>query len=485
MNGMRVAVVGAGPSGLAAARAFRELGLDVVVFEAAPDIGGVWSASRRYPGIATQNDKHTYAYSDRRMDDAFADAPAGADVRAYLQAFARDNGLENLVRLETRVAEAEPVDGGWTFATHGPDGVGRETVDWLVVANGLCSMPYVPEFKGREEFEEAGGRLLAPSQIGDADALEGRDVIVIGWGKSAADIAVAAVPLARSVTVVARSIGWKLPRRIGGVSFQRVMLSRAGEHLLWGPYRTFPGRALRRLTRPLRARAVRRLGDVVTRQLELDRRGLVPDVPASHLDHLVSDGFLEAIDEGRIVVRRGTQVTRLGGGDVPHVELQDGLVLPADVVVAATGYDQDLGLFTDAARRALVDEHGDLALARYALPERLPNVAFVGWVNSFRSLIGAEMQSLWVAAVMLGLIRVPEQARREAPVFRLSHESAAARGLPRLPANGSFMTVDQWLHDLGLTPSVWRRRGELFGPMRPGAYADVLGQLKNRVSRSR
>ena len=479
---MRVAVVGAGPSGLAAARAFRALGLDVVVFEAAPDIGGVWSASRRYPGVTTQNDKHTYAYSDRRMDDAVAEVPAGADVRGYLQAFARENGLEELIRLETRVAEAEPVDGGWTFETHGPDGVGRETVAWLVVANGLCSLPYVPDFKGRDEFEAAGGRVLAPSEIGDGDALRDRDVVVIGWGKSAADIAVASLPLARSVTVVARRIGWKLPRHVGRLHFQRVMLSRVGEHLLWGPYRTLRGRLLTRLTRFLGVRAVRLLGDVVTRQLELGRRGLVPDVPASHLDHLMTDGFLEAVDDGRIVVRRGTRVTRLGGGDLPHVELQDGLVVPAGVVVAATGYDQDLGLFTGAARRALVDEHGDLALVRFALPEGLPNLAFVGWVNSFRALIGAEIQSLWVAAVMLGLLRVPERARRRPAVFRLSHESAAARGLPAMVENGSFVTVDEWLSDLDLLPSPWRRRRELFGPMMPGVYADALGQLQARLS---
>jgi cation diffusion facilitator CzcD-associated flavoprotein CzcO len=481
---MRVAVVGAGPSGLAAARAFRELGLEVVVFEAAPDIGGVWSATRRYPGISTQNDKHTYAYSDRRMDDGYADAPAGADVRAYLQAFARENRLEELIRLDTRVAEAEPVDGGWTFTTHGPNGVGRETVDWLVVANGLCSMPYVPAVEGRDEFEAAGGRLLVPSQIGDADALRDRDVIVIGWGKSASDIAVAAVPVARSVTVVARRIGWKLPRRIGRVSFQRVMLSRIGEHLVWGPYRSFRGRVLSRLTRGLRAVVVRRLGHVVTAQLELRRRGLVPDVPANQLDHLISDGFLDAIDEGRIVVHRDAHVTRLGGGDLPHAELQDGEVLPAQVVVAATGYDQDLGLFTDAARRALVDEHGDLALVRYALPEGVPNLAFVGWVNSFRSLIGAEIQSLWVAAVMLDLMKVPDVARQRPAVFRLTHERAAARGLPQLPENGSFLTVDLWLSDLGLKPSAWRRRGELFGPLAPSVYADVLGRLRDRLDRS-
>jgi cation diffusion facilitator CzcD-associated flavoprotein CzcO len=485
MCGMRVAVVGAGPSGLASARAFRELGLDVIVFEAAPDIGGVWSATRRYPGIATQNDKHTYAYSDRRMDDAYADAPAGADVREYLQGFARENRLENLIRLETRVGEAEPLEGGgWTFETYGPHGVGRETVDWLVVANGLCSTPYVPAIAGRAEFEAAGGRLLAPSQIGDADALRDRDVVVVGWGKSAADIAVAAAAVARSVTIVARRVGWKVPRQIGRVSFQRVMLSRVGEHLLWGPARRLRGRVLRRLTRPLRNRVVRRLGEIVTRQLELDRRGLVPDVPADRLDHLVTDGFLEAIDDGRIVVRRDVRIARLVGRDGLHAELGDGELLAADVVVAATGYDQDLGLFTRATRRTLTDQHGDLALVRYALPERVPNLAFVGWVNSFRSLIGAEVQAAWVAAVMLGLMRVPDKARRQPAVFRLSHDSAAARGLPQLPENGSFLTVDTWLHDLGLTPSAWRRRGELFGPMAPEAYVDVLRRLRNRLDRS-
>ena len=75
------------------------------------------------------------------MDEEYADAPAGADVRAYLQAFARENGLEEVIRLNTRVSGAEPVEDGWTFEANGPKGVGRETVDWLVVANGLCSMP--------------------------------------------------------------------------------------------------------------------------------------------------------------------------------------------------------------------------------------------------------------------------------------------------------------------------------------------------------
>jgi cation diffusion facilitator CzcD-associated flavoprotein CzcO len=477
---MRVAIVGAGPAGLAAARAFRELGQDVVVFEAAPDIGGVWSATRRYPGISTQSDRRSYTYSDGPMEGVPDEGATGAEVRSYLQAFARDKGLDSLIRLRTRVAAAEPIEGGWAFETHGPGGVGRETADWLVVANGLSCKPYVPSFPGRAAFEVAGGSVLSPSDLGDGEALHDRDVVVVGWGKSAADIAAVAAPVARSVTVVARRIEWKVPRRIGPFSYQTVMLSRLGEHLIWGPHRTSRGRVARRLGRPLRVRLVRRLGEHMVQQLELERRGLVPDVPADQLGHLLTEGFLEAVDGERIVVRRATRIARLDGDGGPAAILDDGTVLPAHVVVAATGYDQDLDLFTDAARRTLVDEQGDLVLLRHALPESLPNLAFVGWVNTWHTLIGAEAQSLWVAAVALGLLEVPEKARRRPQVYRLAHERAAARGVPQLPEAGSFPTVDTWLTDLGLMPSVWRRRRELLGPMDPAAYAPLLGRLRAR-----
>jgi dimethylaniline monooxygenase (N-oxide forming) len=486
---MRVAIVGAGPAGLAAARAFRELGQDVVVFEAAPDIGGVWSTTRRYPGISTQSTRRCYAYSDRPMDGDPDECATGAEVGSYLQGFARDNGLEPLVRLGTRVGAAEPVDGGgWAFETHGPGGVGRETADWLVVANGLSCKPYVPSFPGREAFEAAGGSVLSPSDLGNGDVLHDRDVVVVGWGKSAADIAAAAAPVARSVTVVARRIGWKVPRRIGALSHQTVIHSRLGEHLLWGPHRTFRGRVARRLGRPLRVRLVRRLGEHMVQQLELDRRGLVPDLPADQLDHLLTDGFLEAVDEERVVVRRGSRIAGLHGDGGPAARLDDGTVLPAQLVVAATGYDQDLDLFTDATRRALVDEQGDLLLLRHALPAAVPNLAFVGWVSTWHTLIGAEAQSLWVAAVALGLLEVPEKAHRRPQVYRLAHESAAARGVPQVSEAGSFPTVDTWLTDLGLMPSVWRRRRELLGPMDPAAYAPLLGRLRARqadLARSR
>jgi cation diffusion facilitator CzcD-associated flavoprotein CzcO len=61
---MKIAVVGAGFAGLSTAKVLREFGHEVVVFDKAPDVGGVWGVTRRYRGVRTQNDKGTYALSD-------------------------------------------------------------------------------------------------------------------------------------------------------------------------------------------------------------------------------------------------------------------------------------------------------------------------------------------------------------------------------------------------------------------------------------
>ena len=62
--GKKIAIVGAGFAGLASAKVLTEFGHDVHVFEKDSEVGGVWTTSRRYPGLGTQNVRSTYALSD-------------------------------------------------------------------------------------------------------------------------------------------------------------------------------------------------------------------------------------------------------------------------------------------------------------------------------------------------------------------------------------------------------------------------------------
>lgn len=77
-SNMKIAIIGAGFAGLATARHLRDFGHEVTVFEKAPDVGGVWSRTRAYPGLSTQNCKDTYCLSGHPMPK---DYPNGLPAR--------------------------------------------------------------------------------------------------------------------------------------------------------------------------------------------------------------------------------------------------------------------------------------------------------------------------------------------------------------------------------------------------------------------
>ena len=77
VNRKRVAVIGGGVSGLAAAKAFDEKGHRVVGFERSADFGGVWDLSRSYPDVQTQSPKDLYCYTDHPMPADYPEWPKG------------------------------------------------------------------------------------------------------------------------------------------------------------------------------------------------------------------------------------------------------------------------------------------------------------------------------------------------------------------------------------------------------------------------
>lgn len=110
---MKIAIIGAGFSGLVNARVQREFGNDVTVFDKVSDVGGVWSKSRRYPGLRTQNDKGSYALSELKMSKKYPQWPSGEQVQEYLEEYVDKFNLRPTLRLSTEVLSAEPDDSGW------------------------------------------------------------------------------------------------------------------------------------------------------------------------------------------------------------------------------------------------------------------------------------------------------------------------------------------------------------------------------------
>ena len=80
-----IGIIGAGFAGVTAAKVLKSFGYDVTVFEKESDVGGVWSASRCYPGLTTQNPKRPYELSDYPMPNDWPEWPYGEKVQEYLE----------------------------------------------------------------------------------------------------------------------------------------------------------------------------------------------------------------------------------------------------------------------------------------------------------------------------------------------------------------------------------------------------------------
>jgi dimethylaniline monooxygenase (N-oxide forming) len=483
---MRIAIIGAGVSGLVAAKVLRRTGHEVIVFEKSADLGGVWNSARRYPDVSTQDDRITYSFSDAPMPADYPDHPSGPMVQRYLERYAEQHGLLPVIRFSNEVLSADllPGDTGWSLSVRDGAGTAVLEFDSLVAANGTYSSPHVPPFAGRAGFEAAGGRIAEPSTIGDGALLRDRDVVVLGWGKTACDVAVAATRAARSVTLVARDLHWKYPKRIGDrLTFRHLLLTRGGEHLLGGPYRSAAGRAARLLTRVPRKVITTRLARAVGAQLDLDALGLLPSSGFADSNSLVTDGFYEAVRAGRLRVVRDSGVTDVAAEDGrPGVRLRDGAFLGADVLVPATGYEQEVDFLAERVRARLLEPDGELLLYRKVLPVSVPRLAFIGWSQSYRSPLLAEVQSFWLAGLLLGVVRVPDAARRraEAHTYHLTHARAALAGAPQLPS-GSFGELDMLLEDIGAPLPARVRARQLIRPIDPADYAYVEQRLIRAV----
>ncbi|MEU1588296.1 NAD(P)/FAD-dependent oxidoreductase [Micromonospora sp. NPDC005710] len=494
---MRIAIVGAGFAGVSAAKVLRQSGFDVTVFERAPDVGGVWSRTRRYPGLHTQNDKGTYHLSDLPMPAGYPQWPSGEQVQRYLESYVEKFGLASVLRLSTEVASAELVNDetGW-LVTSRPAGTRDpltvERYDHLIVANGIFSDPVVPSFAGQASFTAAGGRVLATGEFHDIEEARGRNVVVIGYGKSSCDVAVPVSDVAAQTHVVARELLWKMPRKLGGaLNYKYLLLTRMGEALF--RYLNLKGfeRFLHGPGNGLRRRMVDSVGAVATRQFNLRELGLVPDGSFEDIARstvsLGTEGFFERVTDGRMAVHREQVITELlVEGGRPAARLADGTVLAADLVICGTGFRQHVPFLDDAVHARLQDEAGNFMLYRQILPIGVPHLTFAGYNSSFFSPLSAEMAAVWTAAYLRGGISLPTEVRMRdevrARLFWMTTRTNGrhARGTNIIPF--SMHNIDEVLDEVGLNVGPLTRARQWLLPVDPGSYRRVTAQMIRRTA---
>jgi len=483
----KVGIIGAGVSGLVTAKTLREHGFEVVVFEKEAELGGVWTSTRRYPNVTTQNTRDTYAFSDFPMPAHYPEWPSGVQIQEYLTNYARHFDLLSRIRFGTTVEHVEAMEegaGGWIITTQ-RNGITYEgRVDFLVVCNGVFSEPTRPQLPGQEEF---AGQVLHSTEFRDEhlEAAKTKKVAVVGFAKSAHDILAQVSNVASQNPVcIYRQAKWKMPRIFWGLNFKYLLLHRFGESLF--PYRNLFGihKFLHGpLGKPVTDFLVKTLGNLVSRQLKLKKSGLLPaqgfDSIANCSIGLTSDQFYERAANGQLDLEQG-EIARF---EKDGVVLDNGKKVSADLVVFATGFRQTVPFFDQDVVSQLRNEAGWFQLYRNVLPPDVPNLAFVGYNPSLFTPFTSELAAQYTAQHFKGQLKLPGAGAMKAEIAR--HQDWLRQRVPKGHSSGtciipfSFHHADELMRDMGLNTRRTRNPiKEFMAPFNPGIYKGLTQELE-------
>ncbi len=303
-----VAVIGAGPAGLATAALLRRAQVRAIVLDRDERIGSSWVG--RYDSLRLNTVRWMSDLPGYRMERSLGRWVERDDLVAYLERYAAHHRLECDLGADAEVSTIEPTGRRWEVA--GPSG--DRHVDAVVVATGASRAPKMPSWPGAERFS---GRFLHAADYRSPDEHLGARVLVVGAGSSGGEICVDLARAGIDVTWAVRSAPQVLPREVVGVP--ATPFAPAGEVL--------PDAWLDRIV-PLLERGIYGPRDYLPK----------PEQPMMRLlaeckEPMTADGIVELIRSGRVRV-----VDAVADLDAAGARLIDGSHLVVDQVIAATGY---------------------------------------------------------------------------------------------------------------------------------------------------
>jgi trimethylamine monooxygenase len=235
----RIAILGAGPSGLAQLRAFQSAQAkgaeipEIVCFEKQSDWGGLWNYTWRsgsdengepvhgsmYRYLWSNGPKECLEFADYTFEEHFGKPIASYPPREvlfdYIKGRVEKAGVRDYIRFNTAVRNVTYDNTSHKFTVtvhdHSTDTVYAEEFDYVVCATGHFSTPKIPTFDG---FGKFGGRILHAHDFRDALEFKGKDILLIGSSYSAEDIGSQCYKYgARSITSCYRTapMGYKWP----------------------------------------------------------------------------------------------------------------------------------------------------------------------------------------------------------------------------------------------------------------------------------
>jgi cation diffusion facilitator CzcD-associated flavoprotein CzcO len=448
INDGTVAIIGAGPAGLAAAKFLSAQGFKCVVFEQSDDIGGQWNArgaqSGVWPEMRTNTSRVMTCFSDLRHEPGTATYPTNREIFEYLHRYAEKFKLLDSVRLGTRVDSLEKHGDGYLVRslTQGSRPA-IETFSNVVLASGRYNRPSVPSIPGLESFTGSGG-VVHSFNYKEPARYRGLRVLVAGCAISALEIAsdLAMLGAAKVVTSYRRQ-RYVVQKLLAGVPTDHLAFTR---HAALAA-EAFPPEAVSNSLR-----------DFIVRSFGSPEQFGAPQPSPSIVEAKItlSQHYLPLVAEGRIVVKPWIESI-----DGQRVHFADGSEEEFDAIIFGTGYSLSLPYLQSGLQKALNVGARNLDLYNFTFNPDLEGLA----VSGLHFQIGpyfpvAELQGRWIAYVWSRIAPRPSQEAMREGIAR-------ARRMPlEIPMHISATSIAR---AAGVDPVPDEfpqlKRALLFGPM--------------------
>jgi cation diffusion facilitator CzcD-associated flavoprotein CzcO len=381
----KACIIGAGCSGFTLAKRLKDAGIPYDCFERSDEIGGNWyfknpnGMSACYESLHIDTSKWRLAFEDFPVPADWPDFPHHAQLFQYFKDYVDHFGLRGTITFNTGVEQTRrDADGLWSVTLSTGE---TRRYDVLFVCNGHHWSPRIPQYPG--DFDGEVIHSHAYRDPFEPVEMRGKNVLVVGMGNSAMDIAseLAQRPIAKHLWVSARRGVWVLPKYMNGKPADKASMP------AWMP---------------------RKLGLSLARKTIKKSIGAMEDYGLPKPDH-------EPLEAHPSV--SGEFLTRAGCGDIRfkpairafegrQVRFEDGSAQDIDVIVFATGYDMRFPFFDDPA--LVPDADHRLPLFKRMMNPDVPNLFYMALAQPLPTLVNfAEQQSKLAAAYLTGRYRPP------------------------------------------------------------------------------
>jgi len=310
----RVAIIGAGCSGITAIKNLLQVGIkNVVCYEQNDQVGGNWIYTQKISHSSVCETTHIISsktmsqYDGFPMPEEYPDYPSHRQVLAYFQSYAEHFGLMPYIQFKTKVIRVEKQeDEKWQLELSNGK---KEIYDFLLIANGHHSVPRHPGFK-----DDFNGKYLHAHEFKNNTGFEGEKVLVVGGGNSACDCAVEISRVAQKVDISIRTPQYIIPKFFLGRPSDTF-----NDKMIWLP---------RFIQKPLLTLSLKiQVGDYRNYGLEKPKHNVLEAHPT------LNSELLYKIRHGKVYPKRGIEKV-----EDKKVYFKNGESEVYDTIVAATGY---------------------------------------------------------------------------------------------------------------------------------------------------